>query len=489
MDISLRKRVAAAPLVLLVVALGTIACMVLADTSAAAVPPTGLNCVALDGKISGRGATYQNHAEAAFAQAYRDDFCGNTPGSPEDVAGNTMLAYNYPAAESISATGAGAGLRAASCRTDAYAGSSLPYSEAQFKELNEAPGKLAETEKKVCSANKLVENKFTPPFQPLTPAEWPSTNDTTAPVMSFPIAGSAVTLPVDLTAATCGGTAPTSLSFNAKEASRLLGGDVAKWSDAELVANNPSLSKCTENVVRVLRPDSAGTTEILKSYLVRSENERTGQACAAGKKWNAYTKVNTEWPGKQKPTEEGTCSSIVTAASSGGAEEIKLLKNTPNGVGYADLADAAGQGLIIPNVQNSTGTAFVAPNIGKAANCTFNVISLPGVSSSDAVGLNSEDNWGTNNEINGNPNHENATDLGTKYPICGITFDLVYTGLDNGAVPNPISRLSADQRRTLYSYFSFVLSSAAQDELSKINYAALPSAWLPVLREGFQNNF
>jgi ABC-type phosphate transport system substrate-binding protein len=489
MAISLRKRPASGPLVLLVIAVGMISCMLLADTAAAAVPPTGLNCVASDGKVSGRGAAYQNHAETAFAQAYRDDYCGNTPGTPEDVAGNTMLAYNYPAAEAAGATGAGAGLRAASCRTDAYAGSSLPYTETQLKELDEAPGKLTENEKKSCTSSKLVEGKFLPPFAPLTPAEWPGKEDTTAPVMSFPIAGSSVTLPIDLTAANCGGTAPVSVNFNAKEISRILGGDAATWSDPELVANNASLAKCTEKIVRVVRPDSSGTTEILKAYLVRAENERTGQLCAEGKKWNAYTKTNTEWPGKQKPTEEGTCSSIVTGASSGAAEEIKKVKETPNGVGFADLADATGQGLLLPNVQNATGTAFVAPNVQKTANCTFGVVSLPGVSSSDAVGLNSEDNWGTNNEVNGNPNHQNATDLGTKYPICGITFDLVYTGLDNGAVPNPISRLSPDQRRTLFSYFTFVLSSAAQDKLSSLNYTPLPTAWLPVLREGFQNNF
>jgi hypothetical protein len=136
MNTSLRERFVRSSLALLLVGLGSAGCMVFADTSVAAVPPTGLNCVASDGKISGRGASYQAHSEAAFAQAYRDDFCGATPGSPEDVAGNTMLAYNYPAAEAASATGASAGLKAASCRTDAFAGDSLPYTVAQLKELD-----------------------------------------------------------------------------------------------------------------------------------------------------------------------------------------------------------------------------------------------------------------------------------------------------------------------------------------------------------------
>jgi hypothetical protein len=52
-----------------------------------------------------------------------------------------------------------------------------------------------------------------------------------------------------------------------------------------------------------------------------------------------------------------------------------------------------------------------------------------------------------------------------------------------------MSRLTADQRRTLYSFWTFVLSSTAQETLSSIDYAALPASWLGTLREGFQENF
>jgi ABC-type phosphate transport system substrate-binding protein len=482
MDMSLQKRSGSSTRGVLV-GLGVLVCfalanLMLADVSSAAVPPTGLNCVASDGKISGRGASIQAHAETAFAEAYRDDFCGGTPNLPADPAGNTMAAYNYPAAEIGSGTGSGAGLKAASCRTDAYAGVSVPYTEAQWKELNETPGKEGP-----CNIT------FEPPFQP-GPKPWPNASDIAANVMSLPVVGAAVTIDVNLTAANCEGTAPTSLSFTPKEASRIFGGTVATWNDSELVATNPSLAKCTVPVARVVRIDSAGMTEILKAYLVRVDNERAGQKCAEAKKWSAYQKTNTEWPGKQKPGEEGTCSSITTAATSGGPADVKKIEETEGGVGYNDLADAAGHAFIIANVQNATATSFQAPNAGKAANCTFSVLSLPGSSASDAVGLDPEDNYATNNEeVNKNPTHQNATDLGSKYPICGIVFDLVYTGLDNGAVANADSRLTADQRRTLYSYFSFVLSSTAQEKLGSIDYSPLPTSWLPTLREGFQTNF
>src|SRR5271155_2574318 len=119
MDMSFQKRLSLGRRGRLV-GLGVLGCCVLANlvyadaSSAAYVPPkgvptAGLNCVATEGKINGRGSTLQTNLQAAFAEAYRDSFCGSTPNSPADPAGNTMVAYNYAAAESASATGSGAG--------------------------------------------------------------------------------------------------------------------------------------------------------------------------------------------------------------------------------------------------------------------------------------------------------------------------------------------------------------------------------------------
>lgn len=478
MEMSLQKRFPSRRLALLLVGLVALICLVFVRASSAVVPPAGLNCVASDGKINGRGSTYQVNAQKLFAEAYRDDFCGATSGSPADEAGNTMIAYNYAASVAASATGSGSGLKAASCRTDAFAGTDLPYNKEQLAQLDGAPGVMGG-----CSIS------FEPPFQP-KPGPWPNAADIQANAMSFPIAGSSEALPVHLTAANCGGTAPTSISFTANEVSRIFGGDIAKWNDPELVANNASLAKCEIAITRVVRFDNSGTTAIFKNYLIRIDNERTTTVnCTGGsptKTWTFYDgSPNTLWPGQTAG--DGTCSAIITAGTSGGQALVTKLKETEGGIGYADLADAVGQGLIMPNVKNATNTSYQAASSGKGANCDFSVLSLPGATSSDAVGLNAEDTWSSNNAPN--PDHENATDLGSKYPICGLTFDLVYTGLDNGAVSNAISRLTADQRRTLYSYMTFILSSAAQDGLSSANYAPLPSSWLPKLRGGFQANF
>jgi len=534
MDMSLQKRSRSGPLAILV-RLSVLGCcvlatnLVLADASSAAtltpkagVPESGLDCVEASGKIAGRGSTYQNNLQEEVAKLYRDDYCGATGtetaedkvgGKERGEPGSTMLAYNTPAEETAGVTGSGAGLRGASCRTDAFEGTDLPYNNTQLKELEAAAGTLTETgEKKSCTSGGLAEGKFLPPFQPNSPASWPDKEagkeDTTAPLMSFPVGGSSAALAVHLTEASCGGTKPpTSLEFTAKEVSRLFGGDVAKWSDPELVKNNPGLTNCTAEVTRVVRFDNSGTTNIFKSYLVRAENERTAQKCAEGKHWSTGTSEesgkgeyfepkNEKWPGKQAEEKgekgaEGTCSKIITAGTSGGPALIKVVGETPAAIGYADLSDAVGHGLTLANVVNAAGTKSTPPNVGNAANCTYSVVSLPGSSGAEAVGLNSADDWSNNNEANaGKPgNHENPTDLGVQYPICGLTFDLVYTGLQKVTGANPVSRLSANQRRTLYSYMSFLLSSTAQDEFQNIDYAPLPVTWLPTLREGFQENF
>lgn len=504
MDMSLRKRFGFGTRALLV-GLSVLGCsalanLVLADASYATPPAAGLACQngggsqASNGKITGRGSSFNAHAEALFAQLYEEDVCGSTPETLSGPAGNTMVAYNYPAAEAAAATGAKFGLQAAACRTDAYAGDATPYTEKNLEELDGAPASST-TGGGSCALT------FTPPFEP-TPGPYPDKEsgqaDTQANIMSFPIAGESLALIVNLPSAACSGKPPTSLDLTAKEVSRIYGGDAIKWNDAELVANNASLANCEGEIYRVVREDSAAQSEFLKKYLIAAEPTDGGRGdvvgeCAVGKEWSAYLKTNTEWPGLQKPGSEGTCSKIKKTASSGGPEEVKTVEETEDGVGYADLADAVeGKGLITASVENAVNTGYQSPQSGSAANCNFSTLTLPSGGKNGAVGLNAEDdNWANNNEATAEfPNHENAVDLGNRYPICALAFDLVYTGLDDtSGTENAITRLTNNERRTMYSYFTYVLSSTAQDKLTAHNYAPLPTGWLPLLTEGFESNF
>jgi ABC-type phosphate transport system substrate-binding protein len=497
MDKLLRKRFVTGRLALLV-GVTALGCLAFADVSSAAVPPAGNSCVASDGKINGRGSTFQKVLVLNLAKTYRDDYCGpegteNAESEKVGEAGSTMIAYNYPAAEKASATGSGAGQKAMSCRTDAFGGTDVPYTTTGLAELDGAPGAMGG-----CAI------AFTPPFQPNSPAEWPDKEagkeDASGKMMSFPIGGSADAVIVHLTPSECKNNAPKTLQFTGKEVDNLFGGNYKEWTEKELTETNPSLAECAgTKITRVVRQDNSGTTNIFKFYLAKIDNARTGAECfelnkeGKNRTWEEYNaSPNTEWPGKGKKVgEEGSCSAIVNPAKSGNPEVIKTVEGTEGSVGYADLAEAVSEetraaGVIAASVQNATKTSFQQPQFEKGANCDYKTLSLPGVTASESVGLNPEESWANNNTAG---NHGNATNLGSKYPICGLTWDMVYSKLDNGAVSNPISRLSADQRRTLYSWFTFVLSSTAQETLSKIDYAALPSSWLGTLREGFQENF
>src|SRR5262249_10240908 len=81
------------------------------------------------------------------------------------------------------------------------------------------------------------------------------------------------------------------------------------------------------------------------------------------------------------------------------------------------------------------------------------------------------------------------TQKGTLYPICGATWLLVYTGLNNGAVANANSRLNADQRRNLFSYVLYILSSPGQKVVASNFYAPLTNGLRDQERTGFIAGF
>ena len=126
MDIAVRKRFILAPLVTLLIGVGST--LIFADMSSAAVP-AGLGCQSSDGKISGRGSTYQNVLQKEYIKVYSEDFCGSVAEQYSgDPSTSNMIAYNYPKAVEASLTGSGNGEKGASCRTDAFNGTDVPYS-------------------------------------------------------------------------------------------------------------------------------------------------------------------------------------------------------------------------------------------------------------------------------------------------------------------------------------------------------------------------
>jgi len=458
--------------------------------------PAGINCVGADGQILGLGTSSGDGAQALLWNGFDADVCGNTPGPSNSLTGNDMGVYN-PGATSTTAIESLEGLVVANCRSAAYGGTDIPYDVADLVGLDGAPGSAAVG--------------GCPPLPAL--GQFPDPNasgDEQAALMSFPIGGYSVALEINLTAADCGGTNPNPIDLTAAQVSAIFGGSTLVWNDPSLVVNNPALAGCNIPITRVVRYDDAESTTILRNYLVRVDDSRSSATCdtpyttpiyigsyyTVATTWSSFP--NTIWPGGPDtgaPGYSSPCSLVVDPGTNGGPALLGLLKRISGGIGYADLPDVMndGSGLLSASVQNAAATTYSSPLSGRTANCDFTALTLPGFSSSDAVGLNLQDNWAADNaEVNGpsygSVDHEDATDLGSRYPICGLAFDLVFSGLSAGP-DSAIASLTGDQRRTLYSFMTYVLSSTAQDELGGNYYAPLPAAWLETLQDGFQTNY
>jgi ABC-type phosphate transport system substrate-binding protein len=451
--------------------------------------------------------------------------------NPVTYGGNWMIAYNYPTAQISSSTGSGQGRNAISCRTDAYAGTDTPYATADFNNINGTSGQEAGTAASctltgtLAGSSPTITATNTPPFTPtaqtyFTTDPQPGVN---AGVMSFPVAVSAIGVAINF-----GGTAGcpavgTVLNLTSTDMSGIWGGTDTNWNQ---LSDQPTLSTCNLSIVRVVRQDNSGTTQGFLNYL---NDESSGAATCANTMTGQGNAVDTfasldfaqvskgrnkVWPDNASGGVT-TCSPDINSGTAGGPTLIGLLEGVQTGVtgeppgcagcvGYADYSDLfhdpnAGSGITIENVVNASGTAEppdVAASPVNASNCTSAGATLPTTGSNPAVGLAGQWalNFGGSTTINAHDDiafsHQGASD----YPICTMTWDFVWSHEDgNAGTPQGTGGeegyLTADQRRTLYSYFTYLLSDAAQGTLSGAGYAPLPETFLTKERQLFQQNF
>jgi phosphate transport system substrate-binding protein len=144
-------------------------------------------------------------------------------------------------------------------------------------------------------------------------------------------------------------------------------GDITKWNDPAIAADNPGIRLPDTAITIVHRTDSSGTTQNFTQFLVD----------AAPQVWKLGTNSVINWP----------ASSHGAAGSAGVAS---IVKKTPGAVGYVDLADAKAAGLIYASIRNRAGRYIVpSPTSASAAasqvvvrpDLTFSAIWAPGVGS------------------------------------------------------------------------------------------------------------
>jgi len=192
------------------------------------------------------------------------------------------------------------------------------------------------------------------------------------PVLHIPMASGAVVITYNVPGLTTG------LNLTGKDLADIYLGKITKWNAAEIAASNKGTKLPDLPIVVVHRSDGSGTSFIFTDFL---------------------TKVNPEWASKV-----GKGSAVNWPAGLGGKGNegvAGLVKQTPGGIGYNELAYAIQNKMTYADIANKTGK-FITPTLETTT-----------ASSNVALPANAEVSL-TN------------TDNPKGYPISSFTWALIY---------------------------------------------------------------
>lgn len=269
----------------------------------------------------------------------------------------------------------GTGSPASDDNTLLGAGSTFVYPlfSKQFAEYNKATG-LKVNYQSIGSGGGILQltNKTVDFGDSDAPLNEEQTQKIQVPVLHIPMCSGAVVLSYNLP------DVKDTVRFTPEILADIFLGKIKKWNDPQLAAANPGVKFPDKEIIVAHRSDGSGTTNIFTTYL---------------------SKVSPEWSSKV-----GKGSSINWPAGLGGKGNegvAGLIKQTPGGIGYIELAYAIQNQMSFGKVKNKSG-AFITPSV--ASTSAAGNIQLP----ADAkVSL-------TN------------TDAADGYPISGFTWALIY---------------------------------------------------------------
>ena len=179
------------------------------------------------------------------------------------------------------------------------------------------------------------------------------------------------------------------LKLTADAVSKIFLGEITKWNDPAIAAENPGLNLPDKEIVTAHRSDGSGTTFIFTDYL---------------------TTVSPTWDeqigkGKSVPWPSGL-------AAAGNEGVAGIVKSTEYSIGYIELAYAFQTGMSYAFVQNADKTAFIEPTLDSISAASSGVAdNLPAA----------EDSWVDVSLVNA-PGPDS-------YPLASFTYLLVYDDL------------------------------------------------------------
>ena len=229
---------------------------------------------------------------------------------------------------------------------------------------------------------------------------------------------------------------PTGLHMNETIIGRIFNGTgpsgITYWDDPAIMALNSGFSLPHNQIVTVHRGDSSGTTFIFEGYLLQ----------AGSSIWNfAQSK---SWPNK------GVVTGSAGQQNTGVATDVI---QTPNSIGYVEVAYALQNNMNVAYVQNHDRSAFIKPTLGNitAAVANANTANLPTTFAS----------WSTVSMIlEPGPN---------SYPIIGLTYILLYQSL------NVVPLMTLDKAKALVDFIWYIVHDG-QSASSSLDYATLPQS-------------
>jgi phosphate transport system substrate-binding protein len=230
-------------------------------------------------------------------------------------------------------------------------------------------------------------------------------------VIHFPTVAGAVVLAYNLPSVT------KPLQLTPETVVAIYMGKITTWNDKKIAAANPGVELPAAPIFPVHRSDGSGTTYIFVSYLSDVSRE-----------WKDLVGANTSvsWP--------------VGIGGKGNEGVAGLIRQTPNSIGYVELAYAKQNKFAVAHIQNSSGK-FIEPTLASTT-----------AAAAGAAAALAKD---VRTPIVNSP----APDA---YPIAGLTYLLVYQ-----------EHKDAAKAKALSNFIAWAISDG-QEVGEGLDYARLP---------------
>ena len=155
------------------------------------------------------------------------------------------------------------------------------------------------------------------------------------PFLYFPTVAAPITVSYNLSSV-------KNLQLSPETLAKIFQGQITKWNDAAIAADNPKATLPSTAITVAHRSDGSGTTANFTAYLVK----------AAGSAWTLGSDKVVNWPTGQQ-------------AGNANAGVAQIVKGTDGAIGYVDYSDAKASGLVFASIKNASGK-YVAPSIDSA---------------------------------------------------------------------------------------------------------------------------